>query len=72
MVTELYIYQNAFQFNAPQLAAAAAALLFTALVAVFAAGLGVRGLVLWRRSRSEGSQRGLRPGPAGGRAREAA
>ena len=53
MVTELYIYQNAFQFNAPQLAAAAAALLFTALVAVFAVGLGVRALVLWSRSRSK-------------------
>ena len=37
-----------------------------------AAGLGIRGLVLWRRSRSEGSQRGLRPGPAGGHGREAA
>ena len=71
MVTELYIYQNAFQFNAPQLAAAAAALLFTVLVIVFAIGLGIRGLVLWRRSRSEDSERGLRPAPVSEHGREA-
>jgi ABC-type sugar transport system permease subunit len=64
MVTELYIYQNAFQFNAPQLAAAAAALLFTVLVVVFAIGLGVRALVLWRRSRSQDAERSLRLTPA--------
>ena len=57
MVTELYIYQNAFQFNAPQLAAAAAALLFTALVAVFAIGLGLRALLRWRRSTAERDSR---------------
>jgi ABC-type sugar transport system permease subunit len=53
MVTELYVYQNAFQFNAPQLAAAAAALLFTALVAIFAMALAVRALLRWRRSAAE-------------------
>lgn len=53
MVTELYVYQNAFQFNAPQLAAAAAALLFTALVAVFAVALAIRALLRWRRSAAE-------------------
>ena len=72
MVTELYIYQNAFQFNAPQLAAAAAALLFTALVAVFAVGLGIRALVLWRRSGPERSKPGLRPAPAEELGREVA
>jgi ABC-type sugar transport system permease subunit len=72
MVTELYIYQNAFQYSAPQLAAAAAALLFTVLVAVFAAGLGIRALVLWHRSRSEGSERGPRPAPATEHGREVA
>jgi ABC-type sugar transport system permease subunit len=72
MVTELYIYQNAFQFNAPQLAAAAAALLFTVLVVVFAIGLGIRALVLWRRSRSERSERGLRPAPVSEHGREVA
>jgi len=57
MVTELYVYQNAFQFNAPQLAAAAAALLFTALVAVFAIGLALRALLRWRRSTAERDSR---------------
>lgn len=63
MVTELYIYQNAFQFNAPQLAAAAAALLFTALVIVFAAALGA--LALLRRYRSR-ADRAPQPAPAAG------
>src|SRR5262249_40516504 len=71
MVPELYTSQNAFQFTAPQLAAAAAALPFTALVVVFAIGLGIRALVLWRRSSSEGSERGLRPMPVSEHAREA-
>jgi ABC-type sugar transport system permease subunit len=53
MVTELYIYQNAFQFNAPQLAAAAAALLFTALVVVFAAALAAMAVVRRYRSRAD-------------------
>ena len=38
MVTELYIYQTAFQYNSPELAAAAAMMLFSVLVAIFAAG----------------------------------
>lgn len=66
MVTELYIYQNAFQFNAPQLAAAAAALLFTTLLALFAVGLIIRALLSWHRSTSERSEQDLRPAPAVG------
>jgi hypothetical protein len=39
---------------------------------VFAIGLAIRALVLWRRSRSDDSQRGLRPTPVSEHGREVA
>jgi ABC-type sugar transport system permease subunit len=48
MVTELYIYQTAFQFEAPQVAAAAAVILFAASLALI--------IVFFRLHRPEGAE----------------